>query len=87
MARLFGCFKNLIMKSLRARFSGLGSLLRGTATIFDISGTGVYRPPAPGSPEGDLEALRQDFAAISNDFRKVLNVELKTLKGPRASQP
>ena len=56
------------------------ALLRGAATIFDISGTGVFPKEQLGSLGDDLDALRDDFDSIGDDFRIVLRDESGRLK-------
>ena len=55
-------------------------LIRGAATIFDISGTGVFPKAHLWSLGDDLGALRDDFDSIGDDFRIVLHDELEQLK-------
>ena len=56
------------------------ALLTGAATIFDLSGTGVFPQERLLSLGDDLEALRDDFDSIGDDFWIVLRDELERLK-------
>ena len=68
------------MPMLRSDEKARDAVLRGAATIFDLSGSGVFPPPDLGSLDSDLEALRSDFAAIGQDFFSVLYEELERLR-------
>lgn len=58
---------------------GLGAIqdsLRGAATVFDVSGTGVNQTVEIGDFTQDLWALAGDVAVIGEDFESVLRREL-----------
>ena len=56
------------------------ALLQGAATLFDLSGTGVFPTRELGSLGDDVAELRMDFEAVGGDFWKVLRDELERLK-------
>jgi hypothetical protein len=56
-------------------------LLRGAATIFDLSGRGVCRNRVKlGSLASDLATLHRDYSIASGNFRRVLGEELARVK-------
>jgi hypothetical protein len=65
------------MRTLIPKEDSRAALLRGMATIFDLSGTGVHADVETASPDSDMEALRMDYRAIGGDFWKVLRRELE----------
>ncbi len=66
------------MRTLIPKKDGRAALLRGMATLFELSGTGVHADVTAASPDSDMEELRKDFRAIGGDFWKVLRGELES---------
>lgn len=70
--------KNADSGKIEAKRGDTGkSVLRGAATIFDLSGRGVFRNGVKlGSLASDLQTLRRDYGVVGGDFRRVLGEEL-----------
>ena len=67
-----------VMRTLIPKEDSRAALLRGMATIFDLSGTGVQLWMSKRRRRSsDMEALRMDYRAIGGDFWKVLRRELE----------
>jgi hypothetical protein len=64
-----------IMSAFYRRKDRRRALLRGGATLFDISGTGVLPKVVRGSLKDDMAALRSDYKAIGADFWSVVHKE------------
>ena len=56
------------------------ALMRGAATLFDLSGTGVFPLVTLSTLASDREALRNDFETLGEDFATVLRTEAQSLK-------
>lgn len=56
------------------------AILRGAATLFDLSGSGVFEPSELLPLDADIEALRRDYEAVGQDFWSVLREELDRIR-------
>lgn len=65
------------MREMTARSSTYRrAFIAGAGSTFDLGGT-CLKVPELGSLERDAQKLRNDFSAISGDFRSVFSFELK----------
>lgn len=69
-----------VMTTLGSDIDRKKSLLRGAASLFDLSGTGLLPEVHFGSIHTDKAALRGDLELFGEDFWIVVHKEIKRLK-------
>lgn len=72
--------KTLIFKAYKRAASGFGKshIVAGAGTVFDLSGSYLSTPEFA-TVNQDAEKIRNDFSAISSDFKNILSFQLKGL--------
>lgn len=70
--------KTLIFKAYERAASGFGKshIVAGAGTVFDLGGSYLSAPEL-GTLNQDAEKIRNDFSAISSDFKNILSFQLK----------
>ena len=75
------CLRNkIVMNTLCSDTDRKNALLRGAASLFDLSGTGLLPEVRFDSIYTDRDALRRDFESVGEDFWIVVHKEMKRLK-------